>query len=357
MLGTITATGAVTSVGLTASASCAAIRSGVARPSPIETQVVDADTQELVQLTGHPIAGYTDGFQALGRWIRLASGAVADLLRQPGVPPFADARFWGRTAMLLVTSEPDEEVLLLDRASALRALQEDYAGMLRKTLGLPIQPKLVPHGQAGAVLGLESVLGKARTDIDRVLVLAADSRIDPLLLQKLGMEGRLKTDEDPTGLMPGEAGAAFLLDCTPGGRTKEPRSDAALLAVGSASEPAEQSDRPPCSGRGVASCVGKVLDTHPSGDRFEGDMVLDLNGEDWRARDWGSALVRLGHRIGAVRAFLPATSLGDTGAASGVLGVCLAVHLLRRGVARRDLLVVSRNEAGATGCLAIRTLA
>lgn len=49
----LTGVGLVTSVGLTVRAACAAFRAGIARPAPIEFRILDAETQEPVQATGH----------------------------------------------------------------------------------------------------------------------------------------------------------------------------------------------------------------------------------------------------------------------------------------------------------------
>jgi hypothetical protein len=163
MLAAITATGAVTSVGLTAVASSAAIRADVSRPHPIEFPFVDAETQELVPLTGHPVVGYTDGFQLLGRWVRLARGAMIDLLAQPGVPPVEDAAFWGRTALAAVTPRPDDDVFLTETGGALAAIQADFVGLLSKVLRIQFAPmgvELVPRAHAGAILAAEAWLAR-----------------------------------------------------------------------------------------------------------------------------------------------------------------------------------------------------
>jgi 3-oxoacyl-[acyl-carrier-protein] synthase-1 len=356
VIAAITATGAVTSVGYTASASCAAIRADVSRPHPIEVPFVDAETQELVPLTGHPVAGYTDGFQLLGRWLRLARGAMADLLAQPGVPPVEDAAFWGRTALVAVTPRPDDDVFLTEPGGALAAIQADFVGRLSTVLRIPFAPsgvELVARGHAGAILAAEAWFARLGTKVDRVLVLAVDSLLDPLLLQKLAADRRLKSDDEPNGLMPGEAAAAFLVETPPSVRRRGVRAQAAILGAASGVEAAGDGGEPACSGRALASSLTRLLDGLQPTRPFSGDLVLDLTGESWRARDWGSALVRMGRGLGDHRLHLPATSIGDTGAASGALGICFGVHLLRRGVARGDVVVLSRSDAGEVACLAL----
>ena len=86
-------------------------------------------------------------------------------------------------------------------------------------------------------------------------------------------------------------------------------------------------------------------------------VYLDLNGEDAREADWGHALVRVRAALGTTPRFvrIPATSLGDTGAASGAIAICAAVRSHVRAYARApEILVCSSAETGdvMTACVA-----
>ena len=103
-----------------------------------------------------------------------------------------------------------------DDLEALRAL---YLDPLARLLGpgLCSAPKaLIGGGHAGTAAALEqaSVLLERRA-ADRVLVVAADSILDDLSLGWLLDNGRLHSDDTPTGLIPGEAAAAVLLEPAP----------------------------------------------------------------------------------------------------------------------------------------------
>lgn len=64
-------------------------------------------------------------------------------------------------------------------------------------------------------------------------------------------------------------------------------------------------------GRGLAACIQEVLSSLPS--LFEGDIYAGLNGEQWRAHEWGCVRDHLGARLGAPRLHLPGTYVGDVG--------------------------------------------
>jgi len=88
---------------------------------------------------------------------------------------------------------------------------------------------------------------------------------------------------------------------------------------------------------------------------FNGDLISDCNGEEWRAQELGSARMRLGNELGnATRFLFPGSSMGDVGAASAALGICLGVRALQRGYARGDQsLVIASSDYGAVGAVGL----
>ena len=352
----ITATGAITSVGRSAEAACAAIRAGITRPRKVPGfQWVDEETQEPTELMGHPIHGYTDGFHLVGRWMRLARGCVADLREHPSVPAASDGRFWARTGLLAVLPALDSELLLSEPGDDIPTLlRDDYLRPLHRMLGMPIPEanlRLFPSGHVGTALALKSGLQQLGAGgLEQLLVVAVDSLFDPLLLNQLADAGRLKHGEQPTGLMPGEAGVCLLVEQEAGARRREVAAEARLSAVATRQDlPAFMPGRAN-TGEALAVCVRDLLEQGLAGGGFEGDVYSDLNGEEWRAREWGGALVRLEQRLGRSLLHLPCGSVGDVGAASGALGVCLASHAMasRQGLRGRAL-VLSSDVEGAVG--------
>ncbi len=106
---------------------------------------------------------------------------------------------------------------------------------------------------------------------------------------------------------------------------------------------------------GLATVLQEALETASPDKPFQGDIVCDLNGENWRARELGSAWVRARGRLGEdVRLVAPAESLGETGAASGAVGVCVAVRsLLRRYSRSSQVVLLSSAESGHVGAMVL----
>jgi 3-oxoacyl-[acyl-carrier-protein] synthase-1 len=351
----VTGVGIVSSIGLGAASTCAALRAGISRPSSYRgLSVLDADTLEDEPVTGHPIAGFTDGFHLVGRWVRLARGALDDLFPAGARAP--DARFWERSAVLLATREPDDDLFQVEPGEALDRMRREYWATMRSVLHCPdgCVVELVPRGHTSTAAALARAVALLGSGLERALVIAVDSWFHPVLVQRLVDDDRLKTSENPVGLAPGEAGVALLLETGHAARSRQAAPLGFVRAAALASEPPSGDEDRPSSGRGLEEAVLSALQADDPASPFDGELVADLNGENWRAMQWGMARVRLGGRIGGARLHLPATSLGDTGAASGAVGVALALHLMARVRRVPRALVVSSSEHHEAACVALR---
>jgi 3-oxoacyl-[acyl-carrier-protein] synthase I len=356
----ISGCGLVTPVGRSAPASCAAIRAGIARPRRVSYfQALDEEMQEEVPVTGYPVRGYTEGFNMAGRWLRLARGAVRDLLGTPGLPDAADGRFWQRTGLITVAPRPNDARFQDEEGEGEDALREAFLAPLYDALGLPLSQQhldVIGQGHAGTAAAVQRALELlTRGGLERILIVAVDSYLDPLTLEWLAGSQRLKTEAAPTGLSPGEAGACLLLETQPSAARRGTEAPVLVTGVATGQERNSFRSGEPNTGTALAACIQAALDESSPGASFTGDVYLDLNGESWRAMEWGSALVRLAGRVSEPRLHLPCVSVGDVGAASGALGACLAVHELSRGHTRtKQALVVSSSDGGEVGCLSLQ---
>ena len=80
-------------------------------------------------------------------------------------------------------------------------------------------------------------------------------------------------------------------------------------------------------------------------------FISDLNGETYRAHEWGGVLVRLketqGNLLDSLQHWCPALGFGDTGAASGAVSVCVANAAFERGYAPAlDAVILSAADDG-----------
>ncbi|NVJ14556.1 hypothetical protein [Myxococcus sp. AM010] len=364
----ISGLGMVSSLGFDVVTSCAAQRAGLTWRHPL-AQVVAYDEAELeAPVTGAPIEGYTNGFIQSGTWVRMAVTALEDLVDYGQLPGREDARFWQTTGVAWVLPPllferffwPDPEV---------PALLEAYcADLLARLTQLPLQ--MIPggfitggpHGVATAVQRAEALF--TRSSMERVLILGTDSWLDRPSINLLIREGRLKTSERPVGLCPSESAACVLVERALNAGQRGARAESRILAavVQDAPDAPSEEDAPvrsrsqlaPEWGRKLSMTVQRTLEAAGVREPFRGDLLLDLNGEEWKARVWGHAQQLLHEQVDFVesRLVLPAIAFGDVGAASGVASLCVATRSYVRGYASSHrTLICSVSDEGGTGAL------
>ncbi|AWN45497.1 hypothetical protein DK419_03495 [Methylobacterium terrae] len=239
---------------------------------------------------------------------RLLAAALADCAGQVAPPPGG----W----LLRLTVRPD----LCDGPDreAIRALLlGPHAGLLRDI-------DLRPGGPAEALSDLAYAALAVRDEgEDHVLVGALDSHIHPLLLDRLAVEGRILMRGNPWGLIPGEAAAVVAL----GPVELRPPGSALGHVLGVFRGVEEEDVAAPRGlvGRGLARAFARGARFLPP-DR----LLADLNGERWRAEEFGVAVARAaGPEAGiaglAADPETPALQLGDCGTAAGLLLPALAL--------------------------------
>ncbi|MFY2558735.1 hypothetical protein ACN469_13995 [Corallococcus terminator] len=354
----VTSLGALTSVGSDVVTSCAAQRAGLSNPRPLDALMLAEAGDEPEGVIGHPIHPLTQGFFLLGLWVRIATVCVRDLIRYGKLPPGRQADFWERTGIIACAPWLGSGRLPLSQEKGEELLVENYLRPVFELLELPVTPENLWVEESGhcavaqAIAQAGTLLSEGR--VDRVLVLGVDSYADRFSLEWLMETNALKTRSHPVGAMPGEAGACFLLESKRSVQARAAQVEAlvGIPAVSLASDP-ERRDASDV-GRRLAEVLHAV--SQATGGAQLGDLFLDLNGEEWRARAWGTALVCLSQpsKLGLVREIVPCTSFGETGAASAALGLCLAVRSRVRRYARgARSLICSMNERGDVSAFAV----
>ncbi|MGB3292229.1 MAG: hypothetical protein WBB01_04435, partial [Phormidesmis sp.] len=124
-----------------------------------------------------------------------------------------------------------------------------------------------------------------------------------------------------------------------------------VAAVASERGPAPLEEHDERVGEALAGVVRNVLTTSGIALPYTGEAVTDLNGEAWRAQQYGHAQVRVPRAVWDSDAVeLPAASVGDPGASMAALQVVLASRSLHRGYARGPhLLLTASDEYGHVG--------
>jgi 3-oxoacyl-[acyl-carrier-protein] synthase-1 len=137
------------------------------------------------------------------------------------------------------------------------------------------------------------------------------------------------------GFVPGEAAGFCLLASE---KARQRCGLNALAKVVSACVSSEKNlikTKTVCIGEGLTAAIRRVLQDLPrSQDRVDG-IICDMNGEEYRAIEFGFASVRVSERFVDIADFLaPADCWGDVGAASGPLFLNLAVSAWHKGYAK-----------------------
>lgn len=357
----ITGLGLVTCVGHDAASACAAQRAGVVRRAPLPDLVAYDEAELEAPVVGAPVRPLTDGFIQTGNWLRTAVACLEDLEKTAAAPP-DDAGFWADTALLWVVPEysyerfywPENEVPQLLESSCAEVLEAVSERQFR-----PLSDRFVRLGHAGGAAALQRALQLlSNRQAPRVAILSTDSWLDALSLGVLGRQGRLHTPERSDGLIPGEGAAALLLEPS-ARRAAAPQASVLATAYRPPARPLAEDD--PAGSRAamvpeIARALAEVArQALGGGGPFQGDLLLDLNGEEWRSQAWGHAMVHLAQDVDfdGCRQIVPAVSWGDIGAASGLAGACIAARSYARGYASPSgrSLVLSVSDSGGVGAV------
>jgi 3-oxoacyl-[acyl-carrier-protein] synthase-1 len=359
--------GMVASLGTDVVTNCAAARAGLSRSAPVEHYLIRSEVEgDPEPVIAHQASLYTRGFEGEARLVRLAQGALTDLIARSAAVDWMSGgvRFYMALPSAWRSYEgidliPDEEGQRA-RSTKLAALKEDPASaaqrsdpirgtrILRKAAVLAQWPTevAVPTCFAGHAGGLEAVsaaLSDLSTNAARVaVVLGIDSLLDEETLDWLNSCQRLKCDGTPTGCQPGEAAAAVALTLeTPTRPVPSVRAvsiaheQRSLLAGGSG------------TGQALATTIAACAKAVPSETAW---VVSDHNGEVYRANDWGYAVVRLRSQFESFAepvVWYPALSFGDTGAASALAGICVAVRAWERNYAPATTALIAAASEGS----------
>jgi 3-oxoacyl-[acyl-carrier-protein] synthase-1 len=139
---------------------------------------------------------------------------------------------------------------------------------------------------------------------------------------------RGKSRVNPYGRVPGEGAAAIAL--TGRQQLDAPPAWASLLGVGLAEEPVTYDTPEPCIGMGLALAARRALEQAGKHTKaLVGNITVDLNGEPYRADEFGFVALRLGKRLASDwQRHAPALVSGDLNSASAITHVALAAYAM-----------------------------
>jgi 3-oxoacyl-[acyl-carrier-protein] synthase I len=353
----ITGLGMSTSLG-NAALACAAARAGVTMARDLDDVVITCSDGSDATITGHAIATAA-GFRGLGKLVCLGVSALEDLLEQSDLR----SQPLDRTGLYLCLRAPSAPSAPGAAAKPMSSPRGDRLfAQLTALASLPLPREsftLIEEGNAGVVRAVHQACSKLRSSSwQRCLVGGIDSLVEGAALDSLYAAGRLKTPDKPDGLQPGEAGAFLLLERFDAAERRGATIMAIVAGASTALEPDHaQSDRP-CRGVGLSGAITQTLSASMVEGRGDLWLLSDHNGEHARAMELGNVLARASREfpaLGAATPWCPASSFGDTGAASAAIAACLAARAFHRGYAPSPrALILSSSDREPRGALLLK---
>jgi 3-oxoacyl-[acyl-carrier-protein] synthase-1 len=326
----------MTAVGLDAPSTAAAVRCGIS--GSVETRYMDAGGNWLLGCP-LPLESRATG---LARLKDLAVPAITECLRAalgvkaPQIPLF------------LIVAEPS-------RPGRPDGLEEELRPMIEAELGIRFHAasRTLAGGRLDlleALRGAGALLSKER--LPGCIIAGVDSLLVTETLSTLEDADRLLTSENSNGFIPGEAGAAVLVDLPP----KEKAEGLLCRGIGEGVERSTVDSGEPLRADGLVQAFREALrDAKATTDDLD-YRLTDLNGEQYGFKE---AALAIGRTIRKVKPDIPlwhpAECIGDVGAAAGPGLLALALIAARKGYAPGPgVLCHLGSDDGRRGALILR---
>ena len=240
------------------------------------------------------------------------------------------------------------------------ALVDDLLVAIRERMGnrfVRIARFEVGHA-AGHMAMAAAEAGCARDAFDACVVAGIDSYLAPETLEWVEACDQLHGGgplNNAWGFIPGEAAGAVLLGTPRLAQLCGIAPLAELVSVGIGMESRLIKTGEVCVGEGLTQAFRAALQGLAPGEQVH-NVYCDLNGEPYRADEFGFATLRTGERFRAASDFVaPADCWGDVGAAGSLLHVALAVIACRKRYANGPLSMVwGSSESGERGAVLVR---
>lgn len=309
----ILASGMVTPVGFNWASSCAAMRAAI--DGGVETRFM-FDGQWI---TGCPVP-FEENYRGREKHFQMLRGAIKECLDAAGDTPAHEILL----LLCLAESERPGGVTMVD-ASILQEVQE--------RLGIKFHPesRAITRGGIGGVEALELADTFLKTRIPLVIVAGMDSFLNTSTLTAYHALGRLKTEKNNDGFIPGEAGAAVLLGAA--GKASAPALT--CLGTGWGKEPAFIGSEKPLRADGLVQAVREALKDSECTYKDLDFRITDIGGEQYGFKEAALSLLRTMRTLKCdFDLWHPAEYIGEAGAVivPMILGTALAAS--RKGYAR-----------------------
>ncbi len=207
----ITGMGLISPIGHDVKTACASFRCGINRFGALESITLDEEEMEEVPVTGSPLSGITDGYRGTALYTIIAVKALLDLVEFSGLSS-NDEPFWKDTVLHLCLTEQRSEDLWFLQEEIETELAQKIIGLSK--LPVPIENiQINTSGRTALYHSITAITQSFRKqEYKRGIVLAVDSLVDEDALDYYSERGRILNPGEKNGFIPGEAGAAIMLE-------------------------------------------------------------------------------------------------------------------------------------------------
>lgn len=330
----ILSTGLVTAVGLTAAASCAAIRAKLSNPT--ESRFIDS-SGEWITTHSVPLEQPWVGVKKL---VRMAAHAIDDCLSD--IP----RNTWREIPLLLCVAE-------LDRPGRVDGIDDELFGAIQRELEIEFseQSLIIPHGR----VSISNALAHARRLLVEcpspfALIVSADSLLNWSTLSFYHRAERLLTQKNSNGFIPGEGASALLVGHVGNG------PQLVCTGLGFSTESAAIDSEQPLRGDGLARAIKAALAEAGCAIHDMDFRIADLSGEQFYLKEAALSVARiLRVRKEHFDIWHPAECIGECGAMIGPAAIAVAYSACHKGYAPgRNILFHAAADGGARAAAVFR---
>ncbi len=328
--------GARTAIGATAPATAAAARAGISGFANHAFMVDTAGKKMIVASAPYISIDITGS----ARLMELALPAVREALA-----PLGSQR---PTLPVFIGLPPDRPGRAKDTATTVLFQLREYLLDYRISQLVPIET-----GHAAGAMALQSAWEVVRSGrVEYALAGGVDSYLEPETLEWLEENDQLHSSglhNNAYGFVPGEAAGFVLLGSSKAIERDKLRAHLELVSAATTRETKLIKTDTVCTGEGMTELFRALACGPPPW--LADYLYCDMNGEPYRAEEFGFATVRAGKLFRDPSAFTaPADCWGDVGAASGPLFLQLIDAATRKGYAQGKVIAAFTSSESGERC-------
>ena len=306
----ILGSGMITGVGLSAPASCAAIRCAIDNFN--ETRFID-DGGEWIIGSEVPLEEPWRGFEKL---VQMVASAIRECQVHAGAVSLASV------PLLLCIAEPT-------RPGRTYGLDNELLKEVEKALGAKLHPRssVIARGRVSIAEALHLASHLITPESPFAMIAGVDSFLSWSTLSLYQSKSRLLTSKNSNGFIPGEAAAAILV-----GAAKSGTENLICTGIGAGHETATVESEEPLRANGMVEAFTAAFADAGCTMADVDYRLTDLNGEQYAFKEAALAMNRtLRTRKSRFPIWHPTDCVGEVGAAIGPLSLGVALAAARKG--------------------------